>query len=75
MILNTKNTRFSYRGWAGLNVVYKGITNIRLEEEYGSFTQQWYLYEEVTENDLLNLERVKSEMKSRKKLCRKKADH
>ncbi|MGI6528078.1 MAG: hypothetical protein ACOX25_12070 [Caldicoprobacterales bacterium] len=72
-ILYTTDTRFSYKGWAWVDVAYKGKKEIRLNEEYGGFTQLWDVYEEVTEYDLELLDTVESEMKFRKEEIQKES--
>jgi SsrA-binding protein len=51
----------------------KGKKEIRLNEEYGGFTQLWDVYEEVTEYDLELLDTVESEMKFRKEEIQKES--
>jgi hypothetical protein len=63
-ILITKETKFSSKGWAQLNVYNKGMTDVQLKEEYGSFTQQWTLYEEATDYEIGSLVQLEMEKKA-----------
>lgn len=48
-LLRTIETEYTSKGTFSLRVKKTGTSNVKLKEEFGSFTQEWDVYTEVTE--------------------------